>query len=98
MRSICASSRPPSFGSASTLAGQFEKRSVPTRRAQASSAQTLSVSDGNRLTMRCGGAASTSVAPRSSRNETSAYAAAGNSATSRQAAQPDAGQRAARRT
>ena len=47
MRSICASSRPPSLGSARTAAGQLEKRSVPTRRAQARSAHTLSVSEGS---------------------------------------------------
>ena len=41
---------------AMTLAGAFENRSVPTRRAQPPSAQTLSVRDGSRLTMRCGGA------------------------------------------
>ena len=86
MRSICASSTPPSLGNAGTLAGQFEYRSVPTSRAQPPNAHTLSVNDGSRLTMRCGGAASTSVAPRSSRSVIRACAAIGNSTASSSAA------------
>ena len=96
MRSICASSMPPSFGSAATLAGQFEKRSVPTSRAQAPSAQTLSVSDGSRLTMRCGGAASVTVTPRSSRTASCPRAERASSVTTTSTAKSAARGRAPR--
>lgn len=48
---------------------------MPTTRSQAPSADTVSVSDGSRLTMRRGDAASATVTPRLSRNSGSAAAA-----------------------
>ena len=66
MRSTLASSRPPSLGRPATGAGQFDQRSVATRRAQAPSTHTDSVNDGSSDTMRCGGAGKVTGVPRSS--------------------------------
>jgi hypothetical protein len=52
MRSICASSSPPTLGSICTEPGQVEWRSVPTNCAQRPSAHTASVSEGDIVTMR----------------------------------------------
>ena len=68
MASICGSSPPPTWGNARTLSGKFEYRSTPTNLAHWPRAHTVSVSEGKRLTMRCGATVKRTVWPLSSRS------------------------------
>ena len=64
--SILGSTPPPIRGSLLTLSGQLEYLSTPTSFLHCPKAHTVSVSDGNKLTMRCGGLAITTSICRSS--------------------------------